>query len=354
MQQSSSSVALATNLAEPTDSVIDVRGLTVVAPSGYPIIEDLDLEVRRGEILGVVGESGSGKTTAALAMLGYTSAGARIAAGSVTIAGELMDLTSERSIRALRGRLISYVPQSPGTSLNPSMRIGSALDEMIRSHITDSADRDATPIALSNVGLPSDLAFQRRYPHQISGGQQQRVCISVALVSEPPVIVLDEPTTGLDVVSQALILEELLRLRRQHGVAMTYITHDLAVVARLASRIVVMYAGRIVEQGPAQQVLTEPRHPYTRGLLNSIPDHVRPSALEPMSGVAVGISDRPAGCSFAPRCPMQIDACRGEVPALRSVGARHLARCLRAEVVDPAVRARAKLSRRRARHLARC
>ncbi len=313
--------------------LVEVSGLQVVAPSGEAIVEDVSFSLDAGEALGLVGESGSGKTTTALALLGYTQGGARITAGSISIAGMTLRTGDERALRRLRGRFVSYVPQNPATALNPSLRIGDSIAEMVRAH-RDGSDPDR-PISsrLENLGLPGDLAFQRRYPHQLSGGQQQRVCISVALACEPPVVVLDEPTTGLDVVSQARILDELLRLRREQGISLLYVTHDLAVAAQISTRIAVMYAGRIVEEGPAAQVLRRPQHPYTRGLLTLIPDHVRPRALEPMPGVAAGVGERPAGCSFAARCPLRVPECEAAVPELRVTGPGHAARCVRAEDV---------------------
>jgi peptide/nickel transport system ATP-binding protein len=237
--------------------------------------------------------------------------------------------------RKLRGKVVSYVPQNPAGSLNPSIRVGDTILEMVHAH--RAGGRAAPPVAdaLERVGLSGTPEFQRRYPHQLSGGQQQRVCISVALVCEPPVVVLDEPATGLDVVTQARLLDELVRLRRDAGVSMIYVTHDLAVVAGFADRVAVMYAGRIIESGPTAEILRRPKHPYTRGLLNSIPDHARPRRLVPIGGVAVGLQGRPPGCAFAPRCPLRIDACEAEVPALRSVGERHEARCIRPNDVEP-------------------
>ena len=216
------------------DALVEMRDVRVESPSGEPILEGVSLSLAPGEILGVVGESGSGKTTAALTLLGYTQGGARITSGSVTIAGEEVQVTSERAVRQLRGRLVSYVPQNPGTALNPSMRIGEAISQMIIAHRGEGPPEGVISATLANVHLPGTDQFQRRYPHQLSGGQQQRVCISVAVVCEPPLVVLDEPTTGLDVVTQARIIEELLRLRAEQGISMVYVSHDLAVVAQIA------------------------------------------------------------------------------------------------------------------------
>jgi peptide/nickel transport system ATP-binding protein len=328
--------------------VLDVQGLRVETAAGAPIVADVSLQLAPGEALGLVGESGSGKTTTVLSLLGYTQAGARITGGEISIHGEAMEASRPSGARRLRGRLISYVPQNPGTALNPSMRVGPAVLDMLRAHpSTEPAPRrDAVSgSALERAGLPADPSFQQRYPHQLSGGQQQRVCIAVALVCEPPVVVLDEPTTGLDVVTQARILDELHRLRRDHGMAMLYVTHDLAVVAGFADRLAVMYAGRIIEDGPTAEVLSRPKHPYTRGLLTSIPDHVHPQELEPMPGVAVGVGEHPTGCAFAERCELRTEACSEMVPELRTVQVGHRSRCLHSSAVteplERPVRARA-------------
>jgi peptide/nickel transport system ATP-binding protein len=322
--------------------VLDVHGLRVETASGDPIVADVSLRLAPGEALGLVGESGSGKTTTVLSLLGYTQAGARITAGEITIGGEAVQASRFVGARRLRGRQISYVPQNPGNALNPSMRVGPAVLDMLRAHRSGESARVAdatTGSALERAGLPGDPTFQRRYPHQLSGGQQQRVCIAVALVCEPPVVVLDEPTTGLDVVTQARILDELRRLRRDHGMAMLYVTHDLAVVAGFADRLAVMYAGRVIEEGPTDEILRHPKHPYTRGLLTSIPDHVHPQELEPMPGVAVGVGEHPPGCAFEQRCALRTDACAQAVPELRSVRPGHRSRCLHIDAVtDPAQR----------------
>lgn len=310
---------------EANAQALTVSGLRVGLTNGDPIIEDVDLLLAPSEILGLVGESGSGKTTTALSIFGYTSAGAKISAIEVRIGGHV--LHGEREVMSARGRLASYVPQNPGASLNPSLRVAQAVEDMIRAHRAKGAPPEDGLQWLERVDLPGTAEFGRRYPHQLSGGQQQRVCIAAALACEASVLVLDEPTTGLDVVTQAQILRELVRLRDEHEISMIYVTHDLAVVAQIADRIAVMYAGRIVEQGPGDRVLRRPRHPYTRGLLASIPDHLAPRMLEPMPGIAVGVGQRPSGCPFAPRCPQRLGSCEREMPTLDEVTVDHQVRC---------------------------
>lgn len=322
--------------ADGNGKALVVRGLRVDASNGMPIVEDVSLDLESGTILGIVGESGSGKTTTALALLGYTQGGARIREGEILIGGTRVDVTDSKAVRRLRGQSVSYVPQNPGTSLNPSDRVGAAIQQMIRTHRDGGPAQGEIELVLDRMGLPGTEDFQKRFPHQLSGGQQQRVCISISLVCEPPVVVLDEPTTGLDVVSQARILEELVRLCQEQGLAMVYVTHDLAVVAQISDRIAVMYAGGIVEQGPARQILGSPQHPYTQGLLRSIPDHLRPGALEPMPGLAMSVNERADGCRFAPRCTLSTSECVEGVPPLVAVGeGGHDARCIRPGDLGP-------------------
>jgi peptide/nickel transport system ATP-binding protein len=309
-----------------TAPVIRVESLRVELAGGEPIVEGVTLEVRAGEVLGLVGESGSGKTTTALALLGFARPGCRIADGSVEIGGNVVTGRGERAARQLRGRVVSYVPQDPSSALNPSLRVGDGVADMLRAH-AGRDDEDATLAAFGRVHLPAVRAFARRFPHQLSGGQQQRVAIASALVCSPAAVVMDEPTTGLDVVTQARILEEIARLRRETGLAIVYVSHNLAVVASVADRIAVMYAGRIVEEGLAAELLARPRHPYTRGLVASIPDHAAPRRLEGIPGVAVGVGERPRGCAFAPRCEQRVERCEHELPPLEEIGPGRHVRC---------------------------
>jgi peptide/nickel transport system ATP-binding protein len=306
--------------------VLRVEDLRVELDSGDAVVEEVTLELRAGEVLGLVGESGSGKTTTALALLGFARRGARITRGTVEVDGKALTGRSERLVRALRGRRVSYVAQDPGSALNPSLRVGNLIGDMVRAHGPAPGD-GTTATALASVQLPTEREFARRFPHQLSGGQQQRVAIAMALVCQPAVVVLDEPTTGLDVITQARILDEIERLRRERGVAIVYVSHDLAVVASIADRIAVMYAGRVVEEATTAELISRPRHPYTWGLLSSVPDLGQPRRVQSIPGVAVGVGERPAGCAFAPRCPQRAPRALEEMPPLEEIGERHHVRC---------------------------
>jgi len=319
------------------EPVVQVRDLRIeVSGTGAPIVEEISFEIAAGELLGLVGESGSGKTTVGLALLGHARRGAVITGGSVLVAGRDVRTLAAGQLRELRGRTVSYVPQDPAASLNPALRIGAQLLEVLTVHGVgaDAAARtERVREAMREVALPDDDAFLRRYPHQLSGGQQQRVGLAMAFACRPQVIVLDEPTTGLDVSTQAHVLATVRDLIRTHRAAALYVSHDLAVVAALADRLAVMYAGRLVERGPADTVFTSSGHPYTRRLLGAVPDLHRPRALTGIPGRAPSPGSRPDGCTFAPRCPLAIDECRTEVPAEVTLAPGHGARCLRTETV---------------------
>ena len=310
-----------------SDVVLEVDDLRLELESGEPVVEDVSFRLGAGEVLGLVGESGSGKTTLALALLGYVRPGIRIAGGTVRVAGEELTGRPERELRRVRGRLVSYVPQDPASALNPSVRVGDQVGAMLRVHASDRDVDGEVARALELVQLPSSREFRRRFPHELSGGQQQRVVIAAALVCRPPLAVLDEPTTGLDVCTQARLLDEIRELRREMNLALVYVSHDLAVVASLADSIAVMYAGRVVEDGAAAEVLTDPHHPYTRGLLSSVPDPAAPRRLRSIPGVALGVDERPPGCTFAPRCPQCVAACLDAVPSLRQTQGDRRVRC---------------------------
>jgi ABC-type glutathione transport system ATPase component len=255
--------------------VLEVEGLRVETTQGRPIVHEASFVLGAGQTLGIVGESGSGKTTTALAVLGYARPGMRIVAGSVSITGRPVALNDERLARPMRGSIVSHVPQDPGTNLNPSLRVKALIGDMLVAHGHPAPD-SAILEALSRVDLPAETQFARRFPHQLSGGQQQRVLIANSILCEPPLVVLDEPTTGLDVITQARVLAEIKRLHRENGVAMVYVSHDLAVISEICDRIVVMFEGRIVEVGAAEDVLSRPQHDYTRKLVAATPDHAVP------------------------------------------------------------------------------
>jgi peptide/nickel transport system ATP-binding protein len=312
-----------------SEPVLEVENLVVRSRAGATVLDGVSVKLAPGGSLGLVGESGSGKTTLAQAMLGYARPGLRIVSGSVRVLGTELVGRHERDLRPLRGRLVSYVPQDPASALNPAIRVGDQIREMLRAHLADRDASEAVVELLRRVELPTDRAFARRFAHQLSGGQQQRVAIALALSCAPPVIVLDEPTTGLDVLTQGLILDEIRRLARELDVALVYVSHDLAAVATVADRVAVMYAGNVLERGPTSIVTTQPRHPYTRGLVSSVPDHHNPRALSGIPGVAPDADNLPPGCPFEPRCEMRIDACATELPAFEQVASDHWVRCLR-------------------------
>ena len=294
------------------------------------IVDEVSFQVGAGEVLGLVGESGSGKTTVGLAVLGHTRRGARVAGGDVRIEGRSMLGLSELERQAIRGKLVSYVPQDPSAALNPALRIGTQLRETLSEHgfgASDEERRARIAEALGEVLLPSDDGFLKRYPHQLSGGQQQRVALAMAFANRPRVIVLDEPTTGLDVTTQAHVLETVRELCRAHRVAALYVSHDLAVVATLCVRVAVMYSGRIVEVGPKSVLFHASAHPYARRLVEAIPELSGAHALASIPGSAPRPGHRPDGCFFAPRCAYAVDRCRVEFPPVALVSQGHEVRC---------------------------
>jgi peptide/nickel transport system ATP-binding protein len=331
-----SAAELAGQTAGPAVSAVAVQDLQVVVDStGTPVISEVSFEISRGEIFGVVGESGSGKTTVGLALLGHARRGLRIAGGTVLLGDRDILALDEEQLRRLRGSLVSYVPQDPASSLNPALRIGTQLREIIEAHGNqpDSAVSERVAETMREVALPDDRAFLKRYPHELSGGQQQRVGLAMAFANRPRLIVLDEPTTGLDVTTQAHVLSTVRELATLHDVAALYVSHDLAVVATLAERVAVMYAGRVVEIGGAEELFRSAGHPYTRRLVGAIPRLTGGRSLVGIPGHAVSPGRRPPGCSFAPRCTLRIDQCEAAMPPLLPVGPGHAVRCIRAELV---------------------
>lgn len=311
---------------------IAVEGLRVVLTGGdVDVVDGLDLVLRPGEVVGLVGESGSGKTTVGTALLGYTRAGASIEGGKVVYQDrDLLSMTWQQ-VRQLRGEEIAYVPQDPAAALNPSIRIGRQIVELmeLRGLGTAASRLQGARDGLAEVGLPNDDEFLRRYAHQLSGGQVQRVALAMAFLPKPKVLVLDEPTTGLDVTTQGMVLSTMAALCRTHGVAALYITHDLAVVANIADRVAVMYAGQIIELGGRDQLFRDPGHPYTRALLDSIPHLSHARALAGIPGRTPAPGARPEGCRFHDRCRFSEPECAAETPALREVSVGHQVRCIR-------------------------
>lgn len=328
--------------SDPAPVALDVDGLHVTL-AGRPVdvVTEISFELRPGEILGLVGESGSGKTTVALALLGYAQPGLSIVGGSISICGENLLASSPSRLCALRGKVISYVPQDPSASLNPAMRIGSQLMDVLSEHDFGSGKAERglrLREVMQEVGLPSDVAFLSRYPHELSGGQQQRVAIAMAFACRPRVVVLDEPTTGLDVTTQANVLKTVKQLAGSHRTAAVYVSHDLAVVADLAHRTAVMYAGRIVEQAQTADLISTPSHPYTRRLIEAVPDPRRRRQLVGIPGHVAPLGAQPPGCSFAPRCEFAEDACRAGRIEEHELGQGHTVRCRRWPVVRAAPR----------------
>ncbi len=306
------------------DDVVRIDGLRVVLPgTGRVIVDDVALSIAAGEVLGLVGESGSGKTTVGAALLGFVRKGAVIEHGQVDVAGQEPMALSPAALQAFRGGTIGYVPQDPATALNPALRIGRQLDEVLAVHEPALSPREReSRIAevLADVELAVDPRFRRRYPHQLSGGQQQRICLAMAFLLRPPAIVLDEPTTGLDVSTQARVLEVVRRLCRSHRVAALYITHDLAVVAGLAQRVAVMLQGRIVEQGDARAVLRRPQHPYTAALVAAVPDIDDHPPRQELPGLDLDASARAAAENL--RLGAALDALRPGQPVVELSGLR--------------------------------
>ncbi|HEY3530018.1 MAG TPA: ABC transporter ATP-binding protein [Nocardioides sp.] len=318
-------------------AAVTVRDLQIATNSGVEVVHGISFEIAPGEVLGVVGESGSGKTTVGLSLLGHARRGLKIAGGTILLGDQDIRAMNDAQLRRLRGSLVSYVPQDPASSLNPALRIGIQLREVLEAHGQTDSKANAARIAemMREVALPDDPAYLKRYPHQLSGGQQQRVGLAMAFANRPRLIILDEPTTGLDVTTQSTVLATVRELAQIHEVAALYVTHDLAVVAAVATRVAVMYAGRIVELGPADKLFESSGHPYTRRLVGAIPRLSGGRSLVGIPGHAPSPGMRPPGCPFAPRCRLRIDECEAAVPDMLELAPDHSSRCIRAlEVVE--------------------
>ena len=307
-------------------------------------VNGISFDVRPGETLGLVGESGCGKSVTALTTMGILPRAARIASGSIRLDGrELLGL-SERQWRRVRGKEIAMIFQDPMTSLNPVLTVGAQLREAIEEHLDldrKAATRRAVEL-LEQVGIPSPADRLRNYPHQFSGGMRQRVMIAIALACEPKVLIADEPTTALDVTIQAQILDLLRDLVADRGTSLVLITHDLGVVAGMCERVKVMYAGTLVEEGSASELFAAPRHPYTLGLLQSVPrlDAGRKQPLRPIPGAPRNMLSEPVSCPFAPRCRNRIDRCDAELPQLERLDTGQRAACFNPAAADEWQRSR--------------
>lgn len=304
------------------DVVLSVRELRTSARD-LPVVRGVSFDVTPGETVAIVGESGSGKSITALSIMGLLPDGVRVTNGSVRVDGVDVLGLDEPKRRQMRGSELAMIYQDPMTSLNPLMRVGAQIAEGLRAHGVPSSEADQRTVkALGDVGLPRPELIVKSYPHQLSGGQRQRVMIAMAVALRPRVLIADEPTTALDVTIQQQILALADEMRRELGLALVWITHDLGVVARLAHRVLVMYAGQVVEAGSTRALYRAPQHPYTAGLIGSIPPilgHERPP-LPQIGGVPPVFSALPAGCPFHPRCPQVKDVCRSQPPALEPHG----------------------------------
>ncbi len=339
---------------QPVDTapppLLELRDLRTIFPTRRGLVRAVDgfgFELRKGEKLGIVGESGSGKSVTLLSTLRLVPDPGRIVGGEVRFQGQNLLTKSDREMRQIRGRDMAMIFQDPMSTLNPVFRVGEQVRESLRIHhivprsegvlsrLFDArrraGERRRVWQAMADVGIPAPRQSARRYPHQFSGGMQQRALTAIALACEPQVLLADEPTTALDVTIQAQILDLLNRINQEHGTAIVLVTHNLAVVAEFCQRIIVMYAGQLMEQGRIDQVIEEPLHPYTRGLLRCLPRvNVKRQELSPIPGLVPDLANLPSGCPFSPRCDVAMPECsRVDTVPLRRLPDGRLVRCLR-------------------------
>jgi oligopeptide transport system ATP-binding protein len=321
-----------------TEHLLEVKNLSTVFPTTEGTVKAVDgvsFHLDREEILGIVGESGSGKSVTVLSVMRLVARPGRIESGEVWFGGRDLTRVSEQGMRAIRGRDIAMIFQDPMTSLNPLLKIGWQVAEPLWLH-RKAKKRGAMVEAIKKLGtvhIPEPERRSRMYPHEFSGGMRQRAMIAMGLTTEPSVLIADEPTTALDVTIQAQILELLKEINRELGTATILITHNLGVVAGMCQRIMVMYGGKVVEEGPTADVFAHPQHPYTWALLHSVPrlDAEEHEQLQPIAGAPPDLTDLPSGCAFHPRCPFAVEMCTREVPALARVGATQKSACLRTQ-----------------------
>lgn len=303
-------------------AVLEVRNLTTQfggGPSALTVVKDVSFSVSEGEILGLVGESGSGKSVTGFSLMGLISPPGAVTGGSIRFDGTELRGLPEKQMRSLRGNRMGMIFQDPMSTLNPVLRIDTQMIETITAHekVSRRAAWERARDALGMVGIPSPEERLKAYPHQFSGGMRQRVAIAIAMLHQPRLLIADEPTTALDVTIQAQILAMMQRLAKEQGMGLIWITHDLSVIAGFAESLAVMYAGRLVEGGPVSQILRAPQHPYTKGLIDSLPSSTqRGQPLRQIDGVTPSLARLPKGCAFHPRCPRTTEACLSEPPLL--------------------------------------
>lgn len=309
-------------------ALLDVKELSVHfgdKNTPFKAVDRISYQVAQGEVLGIVGESGSGKSVSSLAIMGLIDHLGRVSAESLQFENTNLLTLESKAKRQLIGADVAMIFQDPMTSLNPAYTVGFQIMEALKTHEggTKKARKDRTLELLRLVGIPDPESRMNVYPHQLSGGMSQRVMIAMAIACRPKLLIADEPTTALDVTIQAQIMELLLELQKKECMSLILITHDLALVAEAADRIIVMYAGQIVEEGTAKDIFREPKHPYTQALLRSLPEFAEgKSRLESLQGVVPGKYDRPTGCLLNPRCPYATEYCRQFEPQLHHIGSR--------------------------------